>query len=1090
MPAIDRPDPFAFLDQGGELATLIRGFDWSSTSIGPVETWPASMRSTIALALRTPQPIVMLWGQDGVLIYNDGYAGFAGARHPSLLGAKVLEGWPEAADLNRRVLDVCLSGGVLSLREQRLTLNRRGAMEDCWLDLDYMPVLDDAGRPAGVYAVVIEITERIRAEQRLKIAQEAGGVGVFEWYPDSGMLEVSDEYRRIWGVPADVQLTADMLIELIHPDDRDKLGTNRLTDKNPLAYTEYRRLDPVTGEIRWIARQGEAVSTPDGSETRFIGVSYDITARKDAEEALRASEARWRNLFEQMQEGFFIAEAIRDETGQMVDFRFIEMNPAFEARSDVRMDDAIGQPVSKVIPDLPRELIETYARVVETGQPARYEIHVPSLKDKWFEARARRIGAERFSVLFLDITGRKKAEAALRASESRFRTLSQSMPNHVWTATPDGLLDWFNEQIYAFSGSEPGALDGEGWVSMVHPDDVASASAAWENARRDAVPYETEFRLRRADGAYRWHIARAVPARDETGEILRWIGTNTDIDDQKTAEAALAELATTLEERIASRTADLAKAQDALRHSQKMEAIGNLTGGVAHDFNNLLQVISGNLQLLAREVAGNAKGEKRVENAMAGVTRGSKLAAQLLAFGRRQPLEPKIVNVGRLIRGMDDLLRRTLGEAVEIETSIAGGLWNTMVDPTNVENAILNLAINSRDAMDGQGRLTIEAGNAFLDDAYAAGHPDVDAGQYVMIAVTDTGTGMKREVLEQAFEPFFSTKPQGKGSGLGLSMVYGFVRQSGGHVKIYSEPGQGTTVKLYLPRSSQAEDVVVEKEAGPVTGGSETILVVEDDDAVRETVIALLGELGYRVLRSSDAQSALAVIESGVPIDLLFTDVVMPGSLKSPELARKAKERLPRLSVLFTSGYTENSIVHGGRLDEGVNLLSKPYTREALARKIRQVLLQDGKTPSAETAPPQPGGAEDASAVQQADPVGTQKKTGLTVLVCEDDAIIRMDTADMIRDLGHAAIEAETGLKALDIATAEQIDILLTDVGLPDISGSELAQRVRALKPGVAVVFATGRDQVEGFEGAARTALLKKPYRIHTLEKILATIKD
>ena len=406
--------------------------------------------------------------------------------------------------------------------------------------------------------------------------------------------------------------------------------------------------------------------------------------------------------------------------------------------------------------------------------------------------------------------------------------------------------------------------------------------------------------------------------------MVRWIGTNTDIDDQKTAEAALSDLATTLEDRVDLRTAELARAQDALRHSQKMEAIGNLTGGVAHDFNNLLQVISGNLQLLSRDITGNERAEKRAANAMAGVARGSKLAAQLLAFGRRQALEPKVVSVGRLIRGMDDLLRRTLGEAVEVETMIAGGLWNTLVDPTNVENALLNLAINSRDAMDGQGRLTIEAGNAFLDDAYARAHSDVSAGQYVLVAVTDTGSGMSPEVMERVFEPFFSTKPEGKGTGLGLSMVYGFVKQSGGHVKIYSEAGHGTTIRLYLPRSTQVEDMPVESETGPVSGGSETILVVEDDEAVRDTVIALLGELGYRVLKAHDAQSALAVIESGIPIDLLFTDVVMPGVLKSPELARKAKERLPELGVLFTSGYTENSIVHGGRLDEGVNLLSKP----------------------------------------------------------------------------------------------------------------------------------------------------------------------
>jgi signal transduction histidine kinase len=411
-----------------------------------------------------------------------------------------------------------------------------------------------------------------------------------------------------------------------------------------------------------------------------------------------------------------------------------------------------------------------------------------------------------------------------------------------------------------------------------------------------------------------------------------------DITDRKEVEEAQRRLTEMLERRVAEVIADREVAEAQLRQAQKMEAVGKLTGGVAHDFNNLLQIISGNLQLLMKDVSGNPRAERKLQNAMSGVSRGSKLASQLLAFSRRQPLAPKAVNLGRLVRGMDDILRRALGEAIEIETVIAGGLWNTFVDPSQVENALLNLAINARDAMGGHGRLTIEAGNAALDDEYALRHSEVAAGQYVMLAVTDTGCGIPVELMDRVFEPFFTTKPEGQGTGLGLSMVYGFVKQSGGHVKIYSEPGHGTTVRMYLPRAHQQEDIAVEVETGPVVGGKETILVVEDDEEVRATVVEMLGELGYRVLKAKDAQSALVIVESGVPIDLLFTDVIMPGPLRSPELARMARERLPKMAVLFTSGYTENAIVHGGRLDEGVELLSKPYTRETLARKIRQVL--------------------------------------------------------------------------------------------------------------------------------------------------------
>ena len=287
------------------------------------------------------------------------------------------------------------------------------------------------------------------------------------------------------------------------------------------------------------------------------------------------------------------------------------------------------------------------------------------------------------------------------------------------------------------------------------------------------------------------------------------------------------------------------------------------------------------------------------------------------------------------------MFRRALGEGIEIETVIAGGLWNTCVDPVQVETALLNLAINARDAMEGCGKLTIEAGNAYLDDNYASHHPEVTPGQYIMIAVSDTGSGIAPEILEKVFDPFFTTKPDGQGTGLGLSMVHGFVKQSGGHIKIYSELGQGSTVRIYLPRSREDEDTQVEVVASPVTGGSETILLVEDDEDVRVTAAEMLSELGYSVLRAKDADGALVIIESGAAIDLLFTDIVMPGILRAPELARKAKQKIPGIAVLFTTGYAENAALHGGRLDGGINLITKPYARDQLGRKLRQILSKE-----------------------------------------------------------------------------------------------------------------------------------------------------
>jgi CheY-like chemotaxis protein len=443
------------------------------------------------------------------------------------------------------------------------------------------------------------------------------------------------------------------------------------------------------------------------------------------------------------------------------------------------------------------------------------------------------------------------------------------------------------------------------------------------------------------------------------------------------------------------------------------------------------------------------------------VEKGAKLASYLLAFRRRQPLEPKVIKISRVAMGMEDMLRRALGEEIEIEPVISGGLWNTSVDVAQLENVILNLAINARDAVKGAGKLTIEANNAVLDDLYCGAHAEVTPGQYVMLAVSDTRAGMTPDVLRQAFEPFFSTKEEGKGTGLGLSMVYGFVKQSGGHVKIYSEPGQGTTVKIDRPRNHAAEDALGPFEAQqPAVGGTETILVAEDEEAVRTTVVDMLTDLGYRVLKAADAASALAVVESGVPIDVLFTDVVMPGTLRSPELVRMARERLPNLAVLFTSGYTGNSIVHGGRLDPGVELLSKPYTRERLARRIRQVLANGRQWTQADSAPVAPPAAAQGAGAGS-----------LRIVLVEDEDEIRDSTALLLRHLGHQVREAVDAEQALALISSES-DLLITDVQLPGMSGDLLAAQARTLAPGIRIVFATGKGEVNNWPDAV---VLRKP---------------
>ena len=399
----------------------------------------------------------------------------------------------------------------------------------------------------------------------------------------------------------------------------------------------------------------------------------------------------------------------------------------------------------------------------------------------------------------------------------------------------------------------------------------------------------------------------------------------------------------TLERRVTEEIRERLQAEEALRQAQKMEAVGQLTGGVAHDFNNLLTVIMGGLDSIKRETDKQSSDidVRRLRRMQAlafqGAERAATLTSRLLAFARRQPLAPKPVNLNKLVGGLSDLLQRTLGETVALETVSAAGLWLAHADPAEIESTLMNLAINARDAMPNGGKLTIETANVSLDEDYVSTLVEpVPPGQYAMLAVSDTGEGMTKETLDRVFEPFFTTKKTGKGTGLGLSQVYGFIRQSGGHIRIYSEPGQGTTVKLYLPRDQRAEAPAPEQIAIRPDGGSETVLVVEDHDGLREYSVSVLRELGYCVLEAPDGQEGLELLRKR-PVDLLFTDVVLPG-LNGRQLADQAMKFQPGLKVLFTTGYTRNAIVHNGRLDDGVSLITKPFTFDGLASKVRKIL--------------------------------------------------------------------------------------------------------------------------------------------------------
>jgi PAS domain S-box-containing protein len=558
--------------------------------------------------------------------------------------------------------------------------------------------------------------------------------------------------------------------------------------------------------------------------------------------------------------------------------------------------------------------------------------------------RARRRQRETADLL----TERDCHAAALRASEAQFRAIVNGMPQPIWSADAYGKPDFFNARWQEVTGRTPRprkdqAALGElfSWEDLLHPDDFDRTVIDWRAAVRSGVPFRSEFRLRTSDGTWRWFSGRALPVHDDiSGEITRWFGSCTDIDAAVQAREALTRSAEELERLVSQRTASLQremlereKAETALAQAQKMEAVGQLTGGVAHDFNNLLTAVLGSLQMIGKR-SDDPQIRRFAENAQRAAERGARLTQQLLAFSRRQRLTPEPVDLHRLVVGIGDLLTRAVGAIVTLETRVAEDLPPAFVDPAQLELVLLNLAINARDAMENGGVVSI-TGRALASVPPELAE-DLTAGTYVAIAVTDTGTGMTRAVQERAFEPFFTTKELGKGTGLGLSQVYGFVNQSGGTVKLRSTPGEGTTVTLYLPRAQAAA-------AADARGSPEvlaavhhaTILVVDDDDDVRTLVVAMLEELGYRVTAAENGEVALELLSRESPFDLLLADVAMPG-LSGVDVVHAARD-MGRISrVLFATGYADLGAYRPGL--EGEDMIRKPYRMADLAARVDRAL--------------------------------------------------------------------------------------------------------------------------------------------------------
>ena len=929
-----------FMDGGGAMGAMMRVHPWANSPLGPPSNWPAQLKTIVGLMLNAPQPMFAVWGPEQWMFYNDTYAEILGGHHPAL-ARRFPEVWSEIRDDVGPIMARAYAGVPTYMDDIELMLQRHGHVEEAHFSFFYAPVRGDDGEVQGAFCACTEITQQVRAK-REHAAELDRLREMFTLSPSFVAVLRGPEHR--------FELTNPAYLKLI--GQRDVIGM------------------PVRAALPEVDGQG---------------------------------------FFELLDRVYHSGEA---HSGHAVPASLI---PEPGAEPEERILDFVYQPM------------------------------------RGADGRVNGIFVEG-----VDVTDVVTQAQILRESEEKFRSFAQLAPHHMWTSPANGQLDWFNEQTLRYSGMNTAALVGAGWSTLVHPDDLARASSTWSAALRSGANYEAEFRIRRADGIYRWHLVRALPVRNARGNIVRWVGTNTDIQDQRADRDKLRVINATLERRVDERTRErermwssspdliamidpggffidvnpvwtsalgwdreqivgkridelihpedhasaenalaratvgilpnfecrvrhadgrhrfvawtaapdaqtifafgrdisadrersdaLAKAEEQLRQAQKMEAIGQLTGGIAHDFNNMLASIYGSIQLMQRKLsAGKQDGfEKLLERASASSQRASALTQRLLAFARRQALETRRVDVCALVDSLEDMMSHTLGPRIALQVRHAEDAWPARIDSAQLESALVNLVINARDAMPDGGQLTIEVANCRFDAAYAATQAELAPGEYVAVSVSDNGAGMSATVTARAFEPFYTTKPIGQGTGLGLSMVYGFVKQAGGHARICSEVDRGTTITLYLPRDASEGDAASVVPHAPDerahSGGS--ILVVEDEPSVREVILTVLADLGYAYAEAGDAEAALTLLDGKRHFDLLISDVGLPG-LNGRQLAEIAMNKRPGLKVLFVTGYAEQAVVRNGFLGEGMQMIAKPFVIEVLANRIRAMLQNE-----------------------------------------------------------------------------------------------------------------------------------------------------
>ena len=962
-----------FLEAGGEVGALLRAFDWSTHPLGPPELWPAALKLSVSHCLHSSFPTAIYWGPDYYLLYNDAWTVLA-ENHPWALGRPAAEVradiWPV---LGPQFAAVLASRRGVAHVAQKLMMVRGGVPTETFWTYNSSPILDERGVPHGILNQGLEVTAQVINERALRTAKEerefilalterqraqsdaddvmqltADAIGGYLAVDRTGFFEVSGDtirYGACWVNGVLPPLTGSVPSAVFGTRLGDTIrsgGTLAFGAPGDADAPDRIALD-LTGTSAGISvplvRRGEwqgafylSSAAPRAwtrSEIALVEevaeLSWDAVARVRATARLQAINA---GLKDEVAARTAERDNLWDVSNDLLgiadhDGRWIAVNPAWERLLGWSAAEIVGRDTQWLRhPDDRGGSAAEQAAIADPGSAQRLEKRLRT-RDGSYRTLAWQtiLFDDRLYTNARDVTEERRQQAALIAAEKRTRMVLEAMDGMgVWTY--DATTDRFHSDpgfaaLHGFVADEAGqGRSMAELLALIHPEDLPRTQAGIAALRESGEDSENEYRIVLPDGTIRHILSRSHAMRDASGAIEQVIGVGVDVSRQRELE-------------------------DRLRQSQKMEAVGQLTGGLAHDFNNLLTGISGALELMQlRLKQGRIDDLSRyIGMAQTGAGRAAALTHRLLAFSRRQPLDPRPVDMPRLIAGMEDLLRGTLGPSITLEMDVADDSWPILADANQLENALLNLCINARDAMPDGGTVTIATGQEWLDEA-AAAERDLPRGAYLTLCVTDTGTGMSPDVISRAFDPFFTTKPMGQGTGLGLSMIYGFVRQSGGQVHIRSTAGEGTTMCLFLPRHYGAvADVAPGSSAALVAEGTgETVLIVDDEPAVRTLVTELLAELGYAAIEAETGAEALDILANARRIDLLITDVGLPGGMNGRQVADAARAQRHDLPVLFITGFAENAVVGDGPLEPGMALVAKPFAMETLAARVREML--------------------------------------------------------------------------------------------------------------------------------------------------------